>query len=249
MAKWFGRKKREVPDFLQVPWGVRDVLVFIGLWIGLQILIGGILALTASKVPAVKMFWVGAQNGEMVASFVMYLVSVAVGFGLVGLFLRRYKVNWRTVGWRKVGVGRAMKYLLGVLVVFVVLANLALVAAKFLFPGFNADQPQTNDFISGAGVNHTLALVALVILPPIFEETIFRGFLFPALSKRGGVIWGAVLSSMIFGAAHGQPNLFVYTSILGLLLCFMYMRLRSIVPGIFLHMLNNYLAFIALSGK
>jgi membrane protease YdiL (CAAX protease family) len=148
-----------------------------------------------------------------------------------------------------VGVWRAIKYLFGILLLFIVLANLALVLVKLLVPAFNIDQPQDNEFTASVHTHRSLALVALVLLPPIFEETIFRGFIFPALSKRVGIIWGAVLSSMLFGIAHGQPNLFVYTTILGLLLCFMYVRMRSIVPGILLHMLNNYLAFVALSGK
>jgi membrane protease YdiL (CAAX protease family) len=86
-----------------------------------------------------------------------------------------------------------------------------------------------------------------VLLPPIIEETIFRGFIFPAISTRTGVIWGAILSSLLFGAFHGQANVFVYTAILGLLLCFMYVRTKSIIPGMVLHMLNNFLAFYFMS--
>jgi hypothetical protein len=72
---------------------------------------------------------------------------------------------------------------------------------------------------------------------------------FPALAKRTGLVWGAIFSSALFGLAHGQANLFVYTMILGLVLCFIYVRTKSIVPGIILHMLNNFLAFIVLAGS
>ncbi len=88
-----------------------------------------------------------------------------------------------------------------------------------------------------------------MLIPPIIEETVFRGFIFPAFSKRFGVIIGALLSSLLFGFAHLQYNVGVYTVVLGLLLCLLYIKLRSIVPGIFLHMLNNYLAFVALTHK
>ncbi len=88
-----------------------------------------------------------------------------------------------------------------------------------------------------------------MILPPIIEETVFRGFIFPAFAKKWGVIWGAIASSILFGFAHLQANVGVYTFVIGLLLCFLYVRLKSIIPGIFFHMLNNYLAFVALTGK
>jgi membrane protease YdiL (CAAX protease family) len=169
---------------------------------------------------------------------------MAVGFAIVGGYLKRYGATWRAVGWRRASVLRTLKYLGGLLLAFILLANLAFVIVKYFVPGFNADQPQTNDFIAAKDAHRGLAFLALVVLPPIFEETMFRGFMFPALSKRFGLVWGAVVSSVVFGLAHGQPNLFVYTFLLGLFLSFMYTRLGSIVPGILLHMLNNYLAFL-----
>ena len=45
-----------------------------------------------------------------------------------------------------------------------------------------------------------------------------------------------------------QANVGVYTFFLGMVLCFMYARLRSIVPGVLLHMVNNLLVFVALAS-
>jgi len=241
--------RRSLPEFLNVPWRVRDVLFFIVAWFGLQLLIGVTLAVLGRSLPPVKQFLVQVQAGDVGASFALDLAGVVIGFLLVAAFLRHYGVSWQAVGWRRIKLWRALKYLLGIMLVFILLANLALLLVKLVVPGFDANQPQTNEFTQATQSHRSLALVALVLLPPIFEETIFRGFIFPALAKRMGLIGGAILSSAIFGIAHGQPNLFVYTAILGMLLCFMYVRLRSIVPGILLHMLNNYLAFLALSGK
>ena len=244
MTRW-----SEVPEYLKVPWGVRDALVLVSAWFGLQLLLGIGLVFLSPEIPAINEFMKAVNQGHVGASFALNLVGVAIGLGLVALYLRKYKANWSAVGWRKVNILKLIKYLFLTLIVFIVLANVALIVVKLLDPGFDANQAQTNDFTKAAGSHRSLALIALVLIPPIFEETIFRGFIFPALSKRAGLIWGAVLSSMLFGAAHGQPNLFVYTSILGLLLCFMYVKTRSIVPGVLLHMVNNYLAFLALTGK
>ncbi len=244
MKRW-----SEVPEFLKVPWGVRDALVLVAAWFGLQLILGFGLVMLSPAVPAVNDFMNAVRHENIEASFALNLVGVAIGLGLVALYLRKYHATWSMVGWRRVNVLKLIKYLFVMLIVFVVLANVALIVVKLLDPSFDANQAQTNDFTKAAGSHRSLALIALVLIPPIFEETIFRGFIFPALTKRAGLIWGAVLSSMLFGAAHGQPNLFVYTSILGLLLCFMYVKTRSIVPGVLLHMANNYLAFLALTGK
>jgi membrane protease YdiL (CAAX protease family) len=243
------KSRRQVLEFLRVPWGVRDVIVLIAAWFGIQAVLVLLLTFLARLIPQIHTFLTQAQSNDAAASFILYLVEVLIGLGLVAAYMRRYHVGWQAVGWRKVSILKLLKYLLGLMILFIVLANLALLLVKLLVPGFNANQPQTNDFTGDTQTHRSLALAALVLLPPIFEETIFRGFIFPALAKRTGLIWGAVLSSALFGVAHGQPNLFVYTSILGLLLCFMYVRTKSIIPGIFLHMLNNYLAFLAISSK
>ncbi len=121
---------------------------------------------------------------------------------------------------------------------------------SMLIPGFNAAQPQVNEFTQATTpASQRLSLIALVILPPMVEETVFRGFIFPALSKKKGAIVGAILTSLLFGIAHLQYNVSLYTIVLSLILCFMYYRLRSIWPGIFLHMINNYIAYMAIMKK
>jgi membrane protease YdiL (CAAX protease family) len=242
-------KRREVPEHLRVPWNVRDVVVLAVSWFALQILMGVGLKLLAPHVPAVAAFLAAAVNGDVGASFALDVVGMAIGLGIVAGYLHKYGVGWSALGWRRASIWQTVKYLTVVLIAFVYLANLAFLVVKMLVPGFNADQPQTNEFTGAVNTHRSLALLALVVLPPIFEETVFRGFMFPALSKRAGIVWGAVISSAIFGLAHGQPNLFVYTFPLGLFLCFMYTRLGSIWPGILLHMINNYLAFLSISAK
>ncbi len=138
---------------------------------------------------------------------------------------------------------------LGLAVIFFVGVQLALMLVTLLLPGFNANQAQSNGIITTAKQQPILAIFALVILPPMLEETLFRGLMFPTLSKRIGLVWGAILSSALFGFAHLQANISVYTFVLGLVLCFMYVKLKSTIPGMLLHMLNNYVAFIVTFHK
>lgn len=57
-------------------------------------------------------------------------------------------------------------------------------------------------------------LISVVVAAPLIEEWFYRGLLLPALSRPLGVVVGAVITSLIFAAVHGQliliPGLFVF---------------------------------------
>lgn len=245
------KHRRPMPEFLNVPWGMGEAAVVVAAFIAvIPLALALVLVGVGFFVPAVGAFTKSLAAGDVVPSFVLDLVISAGAFGVVWAYLRRYKVGWQAVGWRRpVNLWKTLLYLILLLVGFVVVAALLLAVLGLLIHGFNPDQAQTNDFTTGASKHLSISIIALVLVPPVLEETIFRGFIFPAIAKRTGLIWGAVISSVIFGLAHWQANISVYTFILGLVLCFMYVKLRSTIPGMALHMLNNLLAFAALSQK
>lgn len=185
-------------------------------------------------------------SGDPAAAFALVLVDAVGSMALIWYFLRKYKVGLSSLGVRSFSIGKALWYLVLLFVSFGVLITAADILVKLIYPGFNPAEPQTNEFISSPS---SLSLWALVLIPPIIEEAVFRGFLFPAFAKRYGVVIGAMISSLLFAVAHLQLNVSIYTFILGLLLCFLYVRLGSIIPGIGIHMLNNYLAYMALNQQ
>ena len=236
---------------IEVPWSATQAIgVFVASWIGVPLLVVGGLKLLALFSPQAQTIINRLSTSDVTTNFILVLLDALVGLWLVKRILDHNKLGWTAVGLRKVNIGRALMYLVAAMAAFLILVAGAFALVSILFPHFNANQAQSNDFTQP----HTtqalrLSFLALVIIPPFIEEIIFRGFIFPALTKRWGVIGGAVLTSILFGIAHWQLNVSVYTLILSLLLCFMYYKLRSIWPGIFLHMINNYIAFTALIHK
>ena len=94
-----------------------------------------------------------------------------------------------------------------------------------------------------------LAFLALVILPAILEELLFRGILLDGFSKRMGSWPAVILSSLLFGAIHGNWLQFIFASTLGLLLGIIYLKTNSILYPILIHGFNNALSyFMYLSG-
>ena len=86
----------------------------------------------------------------------------------------------------------------------------------------------------------------LVIIAPVAEELLFRGYLLGKLRKHAP-LWVAILvTSVIFGAIHLAWNVGIDVFALSIVLCVVRVVSGSLWPSIMLHMLKNGLAFYLL---
>ncbi len=87
--------------------------------------------------------------------------------------------------------------------------------------------------------------LAVVIMAPVGEEIVFRGFLQKFLEEHWKDITRAVLiTSLFFAMIHFNPFWTVQIYLLGVILGFLAWKTNSIIPSIVLHSLNNGIAFI-----
>jgi ABC-2 type transport system permease protein/sodium transport system permease protein len=86
-----------------------------------------------------------------------------------------------------------------------------------------------------------LIITTMAVLPAVFEELCFRGFLFGALRTRLSGAWTVVASALVFGIFHEIlfPGRLLPSTFLGLVLGWVRLRTGSILPGILLHALHN----------
>jgi uncharacterized protein len=100
---------------------------------------------------------------------------------------------------------------------------------------------------ANSSVVATIAFCALItIVAPIAEEFFFRGYLFPSLWRFMGFAPAVIVTGLFFGSVHAINNAavaLVPLALLGAVLCLLYAKTRSIIPGMMLHSLNNVLAF------
>jgi uncharacterized protein len=89
----------------------------------------------------------------------------------------------------------------------------------------------------------------LIAVAPLAEEIFFRGFLYQAFRNSFGVLPGALLSAVIFGAIHFEFFKLVQLAILGVILALLFEKTRSLWSPIILHALNNTLAFVYLLSQ
>jgi membrane protease YdiL (CAAX protease family) len=187
------------------------------------------------------------------AQFFYVLFFEAFTVSILYLALRHYGRSLKTIGlkavrWRDGG------FALIAFPVYFIIYLIAVTVVQHVYPSINISQSQNIGFNSVHG-NSQLALtfISLVILPPLAEELLFRGFLFEGLKKAMPVVYAGVLTSVLFAVAHlpeGSGGLFwigaLDVFILSLVLVFLKQKTKSLWPGIFLHALKNLVAFISL---
>lgn len=91
--------------------------------------------------------------------------------------------------------------------------------------------------------------ILIVGLAPLAEEIFFRGFFYGGLRARMPAVAAAILSGLFFGFIHittGNLAVVVQLTMLGIVLALLYERTDSLWPPIFVHTLNNALAFTVL---
>ncbi len=203
--------------------------------------------------------WDAAQanawlSKSITAQFIYVFLAEALTVGLVYLVLKYWHSSFRELGLKRPRFKDGGLAILGYptyLVMYLILAAII----KHFFVSLNVNQAQHIGFSSVHGAYQlTLTFFSLVIFPPIAEEILFRGFLFEGLKKAMPVFYAALITCLIFAAAHlsegGSSGLFWIGAIdiftLSVVLVYLKQKTKSLWPGIFLHALNNLIAFITL---
>lgn len=130
--------------------------------------------------------------------------------------------------------------------------------AYYLFAGLFAAlvvQPEQEDIGGQLGVGDENLLVALsaviliVGLAPIAEETFFRGFVFSGLRSRLALWPAALLSGLVFGLPHVTTGVttVVPLAVFGVALAWLYEKTGSLWPPVIVHAINNGFALALLS--
>jgi membrane protease YdiL (CAAX protease family) len=91
-----------------------------------------------------------------------------------------------------------------------------------------------------------LMAVIAVTLAPFVEELIFRGFVFNALWRRFSFASAAIVSGILFGAAHGQVSGIAPLAAGGIVLAGVYARTGSLWSSMIAHGTFNAITLVLL---
>jgi uncharacterized protein len=189
----------------------------------------------------------GWDPGDIPDRFVL-LATLVQDLALIGgavLIARATSRRWAwDLGLRRVRIGRSLLIAVAVFVAFI---------AFYLAWRQVLDISEEDDLAQELGahdsaVNLVLVTVLVCLVAPIAEELFFRGLLFGALRGALGWIAAAVVTGIVFGIIHAGGTDVVFLvplGVLGFLLCVLYRRTGSLLPGMGVHAFNNALALAA----
>jgi hypothetical protein len=201
--------------------------------------------------PAQADAWLQASIG---AQFAYILLAESFTIGAIYLFLRHFKLGFRSIGlrwpqWRDLAYGLA-----AVPFYFVLYVLIVSIVSK-LVPALNVNEQQHIGFTSvHGGAQLVMTFISLVILPPLTEELMIRGFLYGSLKKAMPVAAAVIVTSAIFASAHlpeggAAGPLYIAaldTFVLSLVLIYLREKTNSLWASITLHAFKNGLAFFLL---
>jgi membrane protease YdiL (CAAX protease family) len=187
------------------------------------------------------------------AKSVVVLLSQAVIDGAAILYLylmilgRTDAPFWPSIGWRETrpGTGKIRDSALQFLAGGAVLA----VAVSFAGGFLNSKETLPIEELLQARVSIVLFGVLGVLLAPLVEETIFRGFLYPVIARRLGVAAGIAITGTLFGLMHaaqlwggwGQIALLIFV---GVVLTWVRARSGTVAASYFVHLGYNGLQLV-----
>jgi sodium transport system permease protein len=90
---------------------------------------------------------------------------------------------------------------------------------------------------------YTLAVIA--VLPAVCEELAYRGFILSGLRHLGHRWRAIIISSVLFGLAHSIFQQSIAACMVGVLIGYMAVKTRSILPGMTYHMVHNATLLVA----
>jgi membrane protease YdiL (CAAX protease family) len=236
-------------------WGpIAAVLVTVGIYFIAQLAGGifiGVFAVILKHSDAAARQWL---TDSTLGQFLFIALVEALSVGLLYSFLKSRKSGFKAIGLIKKPRWLDVGYVFVGFGLYMVLNQLILRLAEFGLPNIDESQKQSIGFENAHGSMLILVFIALVVLPPVVEEMIMRGFLYTGLKSRLPKIAAALLTSVLFAVAHlelGSGSAPVWsaaldTFALSIVLIFLYEKTGRLWSSIGLHMLKNSIAFLYL---
>jgi len=238
-----------LPEDLRVPWGWIELMILVavavlGSVVVTLLLVGGF----AAAGIGFRQVQNSAGDRNLFLIVNQALLSVVLLAYLATQMRHRFHAPfWRTIGWRPLQTGqtpRAAAYL-GLIFSGCVLAILVSVSSAALKS--NTQMPIEQFFQDRRSA---LLLMSLgVLLAPVLEETIFRGYLYPVVARSFGVNAGIVVTGTLFGLLHasqlwGGWAQIALLVVVGIVFTYARARTHTVVASYLMHVSYNSFLFL-----
>lgn len=229
----------EEPHPIKVPWRVGDLvrplLVTFILVLGTNLLL---------RFVDFEAYFLASPYQSLIA-FGLFFVQEVFFLAPIFFFLRSYPISIETLGFRKVRFWKTVGLVLkGFGMLFIFGLFMFVVIGQKEIPGFSQQESYFPLFGFHTNFDVYIAFIVLVLLAPLIEEVAFRGFILQSTIQQWGYRIGNIFTAVLFAAIHLQFGSFFLLIIPSLILNWIFLKSRSLIPSLAFHILNNLLAFI-----
>lgn len=172
-----------------------------------------------------------------------------LGFGIAPFLLvrRNWPRPWSLLGlrrdrfWRILGLG-----VLSGVIVFALQAVLSILISQISPDGAQSQEILNTLALTESAWMRLGLIISIVVLAPFCEEVFFRGFLYPALTSYCDYRWAILISSAVFGLAHGNFTYFPVFLGGGVALAWLYHKYQNLWVSILAHATWNGISLLLL---
>jgi uncharacterized protein len=224
------------PRLENPPWSGWDVLLLVAATIGASFVLSIAVVTAARFLHYRRLPWIEvARIPELLllSQLLAYVVVLVIMYRLLrdrtGKFWDSIQWNWPGSSWSS--------YLLAGALVFLALASLGrLLPIPKSLP--------IDRFFENARQAAIMSVFAVAIAP-LMEELFFRGFLYPVLARRFGMVFSVIFTAVAFALLHGSQLQFSWAAVLiifivGIVLTTIRAVTRSVAASFLLHVGYNF---------
>ncbi|MGB8583998.1 MAG: type II CAAX endopeptidase family protein [Candidatus Sulfotelmatobacter sp.] len=174
-------------------WSGWDVLIIAVLTLGILFAVQLVTVVVARHFAYPHRSWIEVAQKPVLALLAEFVAYMVIGLYMILLLEGKYHTRfWTAIRWNWPGI-----------------AGLSLVGVGVLMLGFDAlgrflPMPKTTPFdqFFERPMDAYLTVAFAITLGPLMEEIFFRGFLYPVIARRLGIVWGIILTALPFGLMH-----------------------------------------------
>jgi membrane protease YdiL (CAAX protease family) len=190
-------------------------------------------------------------NEKTVKYLFRYFVALTGIFGPIFWIKKRHNLPGEALGITKKTLKTSRIIIIGAIPALV--SSLLFWIVAFLQNSFLPKEGFSYSFIQLLLIPLSISGFSTIVLSPISEEIIDRGFMYGYLRGKVGVTLGLLLQAFLFSLLHFDylyGNIFLLIGsrfFIGLILGILYERTGSLYPSMVCHGIFNYLAIIFLA--
>lgn len=208
--------------------GLVKLFIVFALIVAVEIAISSAYAFLAGKL--------GINLPLLVVSLILYGPMIAIAFFYTKICGENL---WENCKFKKIKVSTVFLSILLAIVAFP-MVSFANVLSQIFVPNVMA---QGSEALIDQSI--ILYLISLIVVAPICEEIIMRGFFHNKLKNYIPFVAAAIISGFCFGVLHLNLNQFCYAWVLGIIFAYVNRASGSIYTSIIIHMVVNAIGGIA----